>query len=97
MTNSPKIERNRNLLTNEYFEQFLDILKAMFKDDFSEGGQGRLKAKLTFDKLVNAGCKVYEFEITLKEFSNRHTFNFWMPAHIYQIWKEEFGPIGMVM
>lgn len=100
MENQPQSKEKKSCrdLSNDDFQSMLALLDTMFQDDyFNEKSKGYKKAKLTFDKLKHSKCKAHEFNLTLREFSNRHTLNFWMPAHIYQIWKEEFAPIGVIM
>lgn len=93
-----KPELNKSLISNDDFQGMLVLLDSMFQDDyFNENSKAHKKAKLTFENLKKSNCKVHEFDTTMSEFGKKHTLNFWMPAHIYQIWKEEYGPIYNVL
>lgn len=87
-------EKNTNPIGENEYMVLLSFLNNMFSEDYTiENSKAQSKARLTFDILKDTTCTVHELHWTLKEFSKRHLLHFWMPAHIYQIWKSEFGPV----
>jgi len=90
--------KNTDPISAKEFEGMLYTLSCMFNEDYSDkNSRGYRKAELTFAVLYNSECKAFEFSETMNYFIKHHTLNYWQPAHIYQIWKNEYEPIAMVM